>query len=109
MVANCDHLEKLKYSRLLPNAFTEHVAIMAASVLNTPRAIEVSVFIVRAFINLRQIVSGQKELQTKVSQIERRLTDHDEQIVELVTAIKQFLKPDPPPKKRRIGFHTEKH
>ena len=109
VVANCDHLEKLKYSKALPYAFTEHGAIMAASVLNTPRAIEVSVFIVRAFIKLRQIIAGQKELQHKISQIERRLTDHDEQIIELVRAIKQLLNPDPPPKKRRIGFHTEKH
>ena len=109
VVANCDHLEKLKYSRSLPYAFTEHGAIMAASVLNTPRAIEISVFIVRAFIKLRQIIADQKELQRKISQIERRLTGHDEQIAELVTVIKELLKPDPPPKKRRIGFHTEKH
>jgi len=109
VVANCDHLKKLKYSKSLPYAFTEHGAIMAASVLNTPQAIEVSVFIVRAFIKLRQMVAGQKELQRKISQIERRLTDHDERIIELVSAIKQFLKPDPPPKKRRIGFHNEKH
>ena len=109
VVANCDHLEKLKYSKVLPYAFTEHGAIMAASVLNTLRAIEVSVFIVRAFIKLRQIIAGQKELQRKISQIERRLTDHDEQIIELVSVIKQLLKPDPPPMKRRIGFQNEKH
>lgn len=104
VVANCDHLENLKYSRSLPYAFTEHGAIMAASVLNTPRAIEVSVFIVRAFIKLRQFIAGQKELQRKISRIENRLADHDEQIVELVDLIKRLLNPDPPPKKRRIGF-----
>ena len=104
VVANCDHLENLKYSRSLPYAFTEHGAIMAASVLNTPRAIEVSVFIVRAFIKLRQFIAGRKELQRKISQIDKRLTDHDEQIVELVNLIKQLLNPEPPPKKRRIGF-----
>ena len=109
VVANCDHLEKLKYSRSLPYAFTEHGAIMAANVLNTPRAIEVSVFIVRAFIKLRKIIAGQKELQRKISQIERRLSDHDEQIIELVTAIKQLIMPDLPPQKRRIGFHGEKN
>jgi hypothetical protein len=102
--ANCDHLENLKYSRSLPYAFTEHGAIMAASVLNTPRAIEVSVFIVRAFMKLRQFIAGRKELQRKISQIEKRLTDHDEQIVELVNLFKQLLNPEPPPKKRRIGF-----
>ena len=104
VVANCDHLEKLKFSKTLPFAFTEHGAIMAASVLNTSRAIEVSIFIVRAFLKLRRMVSGQKELQRKISQIERKLTDHDEQIIELVNLIKQLLKSDPPPKKRRIGF-----
>ena len=53
VIANCDHLSKLKFSKILPYAFTEHGAIMAASVLNSPRAIEVSVFIVRAFVNLK--------------------------------------------------------
>ena len=104
VVANCDHLENLKYSRALPYAFTEHGAIMAAGVLNTSRAIEVSVFIVRAFVNLRQMVAGHKDLQRKITQIERRLTDHDEKIIELVNLIKQLLNPEPPPKKRRIGY-----
>ena len=104
VVANCDHLEKLKYSPSLPNVFTEHGAIMAASVLNSQRAIETSVFIVRAFVKLREMVAGQKELQRKISDIEKRLTNHDGQIVELVTLIKKFLNPDPPPKQRRIGF-----
>jgi hypothetical protein len=104
VVANCDHLENLKYSRVLPYAFTEHGATMAAGVLNTSRAIEVSVFIVRAFVNLRQMVAGHKDLQRKIAQIERRLTDHDEKIIELVNLIKQLLNPEPPPKKRRIGY-----
>ena len=104
VVANCDHLEKLKYSKTLPYVFTEHGAIMVASVINTPRAIEVSVFIVRAFIKMRQFVSGQKELERKISRIEARLTDHDEQIVELVTLIRKLLDPAPLPGNRRIGF-----
>jgi len=104
VVANCDHLENLKYSKALPYAFTEHGAIMAAGVLNTSRAIEVSVFIVRAFVKVRQMVAGHKDLQRKIAQIERRLTDHDEQIIELVNLIKQLLNPEPPPKKRRIGY-----
>jgi hypothetical protein len=104
VVANCDHLKKLKYSSFLPYAFTEHGSIMAAGVLNTPRAIEVSVYIVRAFVRMRKMISGQKELQQKISQIEGRLSDHDEQIMELVSLIKQMLDPEPPPKKRRIGY-----
>lgn len=104
VVANCDHLEKLKYSKTLPNAFTEHGAIMAASVLNTSRAIEVSVFIVRAFLRLRRLVAEHKELSRRIVQIENHLADHDEQIIELIKAVKQLLKPEPPPKKRCIGF-----
>ena len=104
VVAECGHLENLKYSRTLPYAFTEHGAIMVASVFNTPRAIEVSVFIVRAFIKLRQLIAGHRELQRKISKIEKRLTDHDKQIVELVNLIKQLLNPKPPPMKRKRGF-----
>jgi ORF6N domain len=109
VVANCDHLSKLKYSSSLPYVFTEHGAIMAASVLNSPRAVEVSVFIVRAFIKLRRMIAENKELSRKIVKIERHLAEHDNQIMELVKAIKQLLKPDPLPKKRRIGFHSDKH
>ena len=77
---------------------------MAAGVLNTSRAIEISVFIVRAFVKVRQMVAGRKDLQRKIAQIERRLTDHDEQIIELVNLIKKLLNPEQPPKKRRIGY-----
>jgi len=106
VVANCDHLEKLKFSKAMPLAFTEHGAIMAASVLNSPKAVEVSVFVVRAFVQLRETISGHKELSRKIAQIERELGDHDEQILVLVEAIKQLMDPKPPPKTRRIGFNT---
>ena len=109
VVANCDHLSKLKYSKSLPYAFTEHGAIMAASVLNSKTAVEVSVYIVRAFVKLRRMVAENKELSMRIVQIERHLAEHDEQIIELIKAIKQLLKPEPPPKKRRIGYHPEKH
>lgn len=104
VVANCDHLKKLKYSKALPYAFTEHGSIMAASVLNTARAIEVSVYIVRAFVKTRKMIAGQKELHQQILQIERRLTGHDNQIDELIGLIKQLLNPEPPSKNRRIGF-----
>lgn len=109
VVANCDHLSKLKYSKTLPYAFTEHGSIMAASVLNSKRAVEVSVYIVRAFVKIRRMIAENKELSRKIVQIERHLADHDEQIIELIKAIKQLLKPEAPPKKRRIGFHADKH
>jgi hypothetical protein len=104
VVANCDHLSKLKFSKALPYVFTEHGAIMAASVLNSPRAIEVSVFIVRAFVKLRRTIAEHKELARRIAQLERRLADHNEQIISLVKAIRQLMNPEPPPKRRRIGF-----
>ncbi len=106
VVTNCDHLEKLKYSPVNPRAFTEHGAIMAASVLNSPKAVEVSVFVVRAFVQLRETIAGHKELSRKIAQLERKLGDHDQQIVVLMEAIKQLMDPKPPPKARRIGFHA---
>ena len=109
LIANCDHLDNLKYSKALPYAFTEHGAIMAASVLNSQMAIEVSIYIVRAFVKIRRVIAEYKEISRRVALIENQLADHDEQIIELIKAIKQLLKPDPPPKKRRIGFHADKH
>ena len=106
VVANCDHLEKLKFSKALPFAFTEHGALMAASVLNTARAIEMSVFVVRAFVQLRHEIVGNSELSRKVNQLEKRLGEHDQQIVTLVKAIKQLMDPKPPSTKRQIGFKS---
>ena len=107
VIANCDHLEKLKFSKSLPLVFTEHGAIMAASVLNSPKAVEVSVFVVRALVQLRETIAGHKELARKIAKLERKLGDHDEQIMVLVEAIKQLMDPKPPPKTRRIGFQTD--
>ena len=91
-------------STVNPRAFTEHGAIMVASVLNSARTIEVSVFVVRAFVQLRVMIASHKELSHKIAQLERKLGDHDEQIMVLMQAIRQLMNPKPPPKKRRIGF-----
>lgn len=104
VVTNCDHLSSLKYSPHLPHAFTEHGAIMAASVLNSRRATEISVFIVRAFLQLRQAVAGHRELARKLDELEHKLTHHDQQIHAIVQAIRQLTSPASLPKKRRIGF-----
>ncbi len=107
VVTNCDHLQKLKFSPVNPRAFTEHGAIMVASVLNSPKAIAVSVFVVRAFVQLREAIAEHKELAKKIAQMERKLGDHDEKIMVLVEAIKQLMDTKPPPKTRRIGFHAD--
>ena len=107
VVTNCDHLTRLKFSRTLPYAFTEHGAIMAASVLNTPRAIEVSVYVVRAFVKLRELLSTHKELAGKLAELERRVGGHDDAIQTLVSAIRRLMEPPPAPPRRKIGFHVK--
>lgn len=104
VVANCDHLARLKFSSSLPYAFTEHGAIMAASVLNSPCAIEISVHVVRAFVHMRELLSGHKELAQKLAQLERKVGAHDKAIAEIINAIRQLMAPEEPKKKRPIGF-----
>jgi len=92
--------------RYAPFAFTEHGAIMLAGVLNTQRAIEVSVFVVRAFNRLREMLATHKEVAYKLAELERKLVTHDEAIRSLMDAIRQLM--TPPIKKRRpIGFRME--
>jgi hypothetical protein len=107
VVTNCDHLKQLKFSRTLPFAFTEHGAIMAASVLNTPRAIQVSVYVVRAFVKLRELLATHKELGLKLAELEQKVENHDAAIRSLVTAIRQLMQPPPAPPRRPIGFHAK--
>jgi hypothetical protein len=75
--ANCDHLNQLKFSKALPFAFTEHGAIMAASVLNSPRGVEISVFVVRAFVQLRQSIVEHREIARKIAHLEQKLSGRD--------------------------------
>lgn len=108
VVANCDHLQRLKFSPTMPFAFTEHGALMAASVLNTPRAVEVSLYVVRAFVALREALATHKELGKRLDELEarleRKLATHDQAITGILEAIRQLMAPPAPTKKRRIGF-----
>jgi len=105
VVTNCDHLARLKFSPTLPFAFTEHGAIMAANVLNSGRAAQVSVLVVRAFVRLRQAFAAHKELAQKLAELERKVVTHDTAIREIVEAIKQLAAlPSPEPEKSKIGF-----
>lgn len=107
VVTNCDHLRRLRFSPVLPRAFTEHGAIMAATVLNTPRAVETSVYVVRAFVKLREFLATHKELAQKFAELEGKVSGHDETIRSLVIAIRQLMNPPTPPKRGRIGFGRE--
>jgi hypothetical protein len=96
--------QKHRDPRSLPYAFTEHGAIMAASVLNSSRAVEVSVYVVRAFVKLREVLATHKELAQKVAELENRVVGHDEDIRALVTAIRKLMQSPKPKKSRPIGF-----
>jgi hypothetical protein len=99
-------LKRGRNIKYLPYAFTEHGAIMAANVLNSPQAVRMSVFVVRAFIKLREMLSTHKELAQKLAELERKLQNHDESIQSLVVAVRQLMTPSEP-KKRPIGFLVE--
>lgn len=92
--------------RYPPYAFTEHGAVMLAGVLNSPRAVVTSIFVVRAFVRLREMVATHKELAAKIAKLERKVGVHDESIRSLVATIRQLITPAPA-KKRRIGFKPE--
>ncbi len=102
VIANCDHLEKLKFSRTNPYAFSEHGTIMLASVLNTPIAIQTSVLIVRAFVKLREILSANKELERKLFDLESR---YDKQFSMVFQAIRELMQQQISVKNRpQIGY-----
>ncbi|MBI2083798.1 MAG: ORF6N domain-containing protein [Deltaproteobacteria bacterium] len=100
LAANCGHLSKLKFSRSLPYAFTEHGTIMLASVLNSKIAVQASVQVVRAFVRLREILSTHKDLARKLEELEKK---YDSQFRVVFDAIRQLMSP-PPTRSKRIGF-----
>jgi phage regulator Rha-like protein len=89
--------------RYPPYAFTEHGAIMAATVLNSKRAVQMSVFVVRAFVRLREMLATNRRLAGKIDELENRLDTHDSAILDLIVAIKELMTPKQPPR-TRMGF-----
>lgn len=104
VVANCDHLARLKFSPALPYAFTEHGAIMAANVLKSKRAVEVSVLVVRAFVHLRRLLESHAELARKLDALEKK---YDRQFRVVFEAIRQLMEPPMSRKKGQIGFKSK--
>jgi phage regulator Rha-like protein len=98
----CD-LETGANVKHLPYAFTEHGAIMAANVLNSARAVRMSVYVVRAFVRLRHAVELRKDVIAKVEELERTVSAHDRNIQTLFAAVRQLMAP-PEQKKRKLGF-----
>ena len=93
-----------QHRKYLPYVFTEHGAIMAATLLNSPRATALSIYVVRAFVELRGIVSSNKELASTVHSLERKVSVHERNIAELADSMAQLLSAPPVPPKRTIGF-----
>jgi hypothetical protein len=96
--------QNIKY---LPHAFTEHGAIMAANVLNSKQAVRMSVFVVRAFVKLREVVGTHKELAEKLTELERKLGTHDKAIVSIIAALRGLTEPTKR-KARAIGFRARR-
>src|SRR5258708_6043846 len=114
VVANCAHLQKLKFSKSLPFAFTEHGAIQAANVLATAQAVEMGIYVVRAFVQLRQASAFHADLAKRLDELERKTErlalSHDTfnrntgiQLKQVFDALRALMTPPDPPK-RPIGF-----
>ena len=114
VVANCDHLARLKFAKAMPFAFTEFGAIQAANVLNSPQAVEMGVYVVRAFVQLRELTVGHHELSKRLDSLEHKTEAlalaHDTfsrntraQLKQVFDAVRELMSPPDPPK-RPIGF-----
>jgi hypothetical protein len=101
VVTNCDHLQRLKFSPVRPWAFTEHGALQAANVLNSPAAIRMGVEIINAFVRLRQMALSVENLARKVNTLEKK---YDSQFKIIFDAVRELMQPPDPPRKK-IGFH----
>lgn len=95
-----------QHSKYLPLVFTEHGAIMAATLLNSPRATAISVHVVRAFVELRAMLASNQALAQKVNTLERKVSTHERNIAELADSMAQLLHTPAEPAKRPIGFIT---
>jgi len=99
-------LKRGQHSKYLPFAFTEQGVAMLSSVLNSERAIDVNIAIMRAFVQLRRMIASHDELASKLAELELHLKDHDDQIQAIFEAIQQLVAP-PETKKRKIGFEVK--
>ena len=107
MITNCDHLAALKFAKALPFAFTEHGAIMAATVLNSARAIAMSVYVVRAFLQMREQLVAKGEILRRLAEIDKTLLQHDSVLRDIYRKLLPLLQPEPEKPKRRIGFNKD--
>ena len=103
LVTNCDRFKAQKHSTTSPYAFTEQGVAMLSSVLNSEKAIQVNIAIIKTFVKLRQILSTHKELAQKFKELDQRVEKHDIAIYKIFEAIRQLMKVEEKPKKK-MGF-----
>lgn len=95
------------HRKYLPNAFTEHGALMAANILNSPRAVAMSVYIVRAFVKMREEVAANAAILKRLAEIDKTLLTHDVALRDIYQKLRPLLEPPPPHPKPQIGFHVK--
>lgn len=93
--------------RFRPRAFTEHGAVMAANILHSERAIRMSVFVVRAFVRLREHIAANRTILKRLAEIDKTLLEHDTALFDLYEKLQPLLQPLPDSPKRRIGFQSK--
>ena len=108
VVTKCDHLHRLKFSPVLPYAFTEHGALMAASVLHSQQAVDMSIFVVRAFVKMREQLLDRSEMEMRLAAIEKGLLAHDAALRDLYRKIRPLLLPPPPTRPARKLVFTSR-
>lgn len=106
LVANCDRFAKLKHSSVLPFAFTEHGDLEASSVLNSDRAVEMSLFVIRAFVKMRNMLAERGVFARRLAEVERKLMRHDTTLQEVYREIKALRQEAERPARRAIGFKS---
>ena len=95
--------------RLLPHAFTEHGALQAANILNSPRAVAMSVYIIRAFVKMREDQAANAAVLKRLAEIDKTLLIHDSALREIYQKLRPLLEPPPTPPKPQIGFRVKEN
>ena len=103
LVANCDQFSNMLHSSILPMAFTEQGALMASTVLRSAQAIQMSIYIVRAFVRMREAMSANEVILRRLAEIDKTLLVHDEGLRDLYHKLMPLLDPRPEVEKRKIG------
>jgi hypothetical protein len=100
-------LKRARHLKYRPFAFTEHGALMAATVLNSPRAVAMSLYIIRAFVRMREDLAANAAILRRLAEIDKTLLVHDVTLREILQKLRPLLEPPPPAPRPEIGFHVK--